>query len=59
MFWFSKANKAEQDSKNDKLNNVTINKDGIVKLNLRKKAVREKVALQALKFQKINTNPAS
>ncbi len=38
-----------------KLENVTINKDGIVKLDLTKKSVREKVAELAMKFKNIPT----
>jgi hypothetical protein len=59
MFGFFNTSTNEKDSKEDKLDNVTINKDGIVKLNLRKKSVRRKVALQANKFKDFDNKLAS
>jgi translation elongation factor EF-Tu-like GTPase len=40
----------------DPIDNVKIDRDGIVSLNLTKKSVREKVALQAKRFAVIKTN---
>jgi predicted nucleic acid-binding Zn-ribbon protein len=51
MFGLFNTDNNKKDSKEDKLDNVTINKDGIVKLNLRKESVRKKVALEANKFK--------
>lgn len=59
MFWFFNTGNSDKDSKDDKLDNVTINKDGIVRLNLRKKSVRKKVALQANKFKNFDNKPVS
>jgi hypothetical protein len=58
MSWFSKTDE-EKDSIKYMLNNVTINKDGIVKLNLSKKSVRKQIADEALKFQDIESKQAS
>ena len=54
MSWFPKTDEEEKNSIKCKLENVTINKDGIVKLNLSKKSVRKKIADEALKFQDID-----
>jgi translation elongation factor EF-Tu-like GTPase len=40
----------------DPIDNVKIDRDGIVSLDLTKKSVREKVALQAKRFAVIKTN---
>lgn len=51
MGWFSSNDKKDSNSKDDKLDNVTIDKDGIVKLDLSKSSVRVKVAREADKFK--------
>jgi hypothetical protein len=47
----------EKFKSDNQLDNVKINRDGIVSLDLSKRSVRKKVAEQAERFSVIKTNP--